>query len=120
MQKPQWFSLRVLALTLALGVLVLSAGLHAIADTTGSWMGQVVYVNNRHIGVKSQAQTRDFLLDANTIFLENGKPAELKDNPHGIDGNRFVQRGHTIRILQSAAGRDQKFLVTPSRRDVTV
>lgn len=42
---------------------------------TGTWTGTVVYINNSHIGVKSQSQTRDFLIDKDTGYVENGKPS---------------------------------------------
>lgn len=45
----------------------------ARAETSGTWMGTVVYINNTHIGVKAQAQTRDFLLGSDTGYFSGGQ-----------------------------------------------
>lgn len=40
-------------------------------------MGQVAYLNNRHIGVKAQAQTRDFVIDDSTQVYVNDKQSTM-------------------------------------------
>jgi hypothetical protein len=59
----------------------------AAADTTGTWMGKVAYVNGAHIGVHAQAQTRDFLLpsDFTEVYSPSGKKrprSALKSGMH--------------------------------------
>ena len=70
-----------------LALLLLAAcavALPARAVTTpGTWMGSVVYINDRHIGVKANSQTRDFLLDENTQYTHNGKSATHKSVTDG-------------------------------------
>jgi len=55
----------------------------ARSNTTGTWMGTVVYINNAHIGVKAQGQTRDFILSSDTGFFQNGKKIHRGDVNNG-------------------------------------
>lgn len=70
----------VALITLLLTVLAIPAR----STTTGTWTGTVVYVNNAHIGVKSQAQTRDFILDGDTTYYTNGKKASHSSIENGM------------------------------------
>ena len=67
----------------------------AHASTTGSWSGTVAYIDQRHIGVKSQAQTRDFLIPAD--FNNVRSSSETKTSSlGGIKPGTFV----TVRFAQ--------------------
>ena len=76
-------ALKVVRISACAVFLLPSVPAAALADTTSAWMGKVVYVNSRHIGVSSNAQTRDFVLDADTQYLRNGEKIALKDIKNG-------------------------------------
>lgn len=78
MIRSIWTCIAIVTLMLAV------FALPARSTTTGTWMGTVVYVNTNHIGVKAQAQTRDFILDDNTAYFTNGKKASHSDIENGM------------------------------------
>lgn len=77
MNTAQWrFANRTAWIAVAItAVLLWAFASPARSAGTGTWTGTVVYINNSHIGVKSQSQTRDFLIDKDTGYVENGKPS---------------------------------------------
>jgi hypothetical protein len=67
-----------------LSLLTLVCALPARADTTGTWMGKVVYINASHIGVQAEGKTRDFILGSDTGYSSNGKKAQHGDVTEGM------------------------------------
>jgi hypothetical protein len=53
---------RIAMLLCAVSCMIFAAPVRA--DTSGTWMGTVTYINKSRIGVKSQSQTKDFILPA--------------------------------------------------------
>lgn len=80
-------SSRLLSLVLSVLFAATLAGITAAAAgaaTTGLWTGKVAYVNSRHIGVKAESQTRDFVLDSTTQYVEKGKTVSPSSVKAGI------------------------------------
>lgn len=77
-------ALKIVRISACAVFLLPAVPLGALADTTAAWMGKVAYINNRHIGVSSNAQTRDFLVDANTQYLRNGEKISSKEIKDGM------------------------------------
>lgn len=78
--------------------------LPARSDTTGTWMGTVKYINNTHIGVSAQAQTKDFLLASDTSVYSSAGQKMGRDQ---------IQPGMTVRITYSRSG---AFAITRATR----
>lgn len=66
---------------LLLTILVSTAAMPARSETSGTWMGTVAYINRTHVGVKSQATIKDFLLpsDFTSVYSSDGSKIALSD-----------------------------------------
>jgi len=71
--------------------------LPARADTTGSFAGNVAYVNSARIGVKSGQDTRDFIVTGDTTVVKRSNGDKIQYS--AIKVGSFV----TVKYLQSAA-----------------
>jgi len=83
-----------------LGLLAMAGPLQSVparADTTGSFAGNVAYINRVHIGVKSGKETRDFVIPENfTNVVKRSSGATISIATIAV--GEFV----TVKYLQSA------------------